>query len=82
MFGGVRARVVARQSVGVSSDTLLLRQELRGRGREERHVVHGAHRLELGGGDQGAVARHGLPLQGAIEVFQEVRLERQRARPR
>lgn len=45
MFGGVRARVVARQSVGMSSDTLLLCQELRGRRREECHVIHGAHRL-------------------------------------
>lgn len=80
MFGGVGVRVVAGQSVGVSSDTLLLLlQELRGRGREERHVVHGAHGLHLRGGDEvgggeGAVARHRLPLKGAVEVFQEVGL--------
>lgn len=52
MFCGVGARLVAGQSVGVSSDPLLLMQELRGRRREQRHVVHGAHRLHLGGGDQ------------------------------
>lgn len=80
MFGGVGVRVVAGQSVGVSADTLLLLlQELRGRGREERHVVHGAHRLHLRGGDEvgggeGAVARHRLPLKGAVEVFQKVGL--------
>lgn len=51
MFGGVGVRVVARQSVGVSSDTLLL-HELGGRRREERHVVHGGHRLHLRGGDE------------------------------
>ncbi len=54
MFGGVGVCVVAGQSVGVSSDTLLLLllQELRGRRREKCHVVHGAHRLHLRGGDE------------------------------
>lgn len=53
MFGGVGVCVVARQSLGVSSDTLLLLlQELRRRRWEERHVVHGAHRLHLRGGDE------------------------------
>lgn len=79
MFGGVGVCVVAGQSLGVSSDALLLLQELRGWGREERHVVHGAHGLHLRGGDQvggsqRAVAGHRLPLEGAVEVFQEVRL--------
>lgn len=63
MFGGVGARLVARQSVGVFSERLLLMQELRGGGREQGHVVHGAHRLHLRGGDQvgggqRAMARH------------------------
>lgn len=53
MFGGVGVRVVARQSVGVSSDTLLmLLHELGGRRREERHVVHSGHWLHLRGGDE------------------------------
>lgn len=52
MFCGVGVCVVARQSVGVSSDTLLLLlQELRRRRWEKRHVVHGGHGLHLGGGD-------------------------------
>lgn len=54
MFGGVGVCVVTRQSLGVSSDTLLLLllHELGGRRWEERHVVHGAHRLHLGGRDK------------------------------
>lgn len=90
MFGGVGVRVVAGQSLGVSADALLLMvlllHELRRGGREERHVVHGAHGVHLGGDEGGggerAVASHRLPLEGAIEVFQEVRLQRQRDRPR
>lgn len=85
MFGGVGVRVVARQCLGVSSDTLLL-QELRGRWREECHVVHGAHRLHLRGGDEAgggerAMADYRLPLEGTVEVFQEERLQCQGARP-
>lgn len=52
MFSGLGVCVVARQSLGVSADTLLLLQELRGRRWEESHVVHGAHRLYLRGGDE------------------------------
>lgn len=53
MFCGVGVCVVARQSVRVSSDTLLLLlQELRGRRWEECHIVHGTHRLNLRGGDE------------------------------
>lgn len=69
MFGGLGVCVVARQSLRLSSDAsllLLLLQELWGRRREERHVIHGAHRLhldrdEVRGGER-AVAGDGLPL--------------------
>lgn len=50
MFGGLGVRV-ARQSLRVSSNTLLL-QELRGRRRKDRHVVHGTHGFHLRGGDE------------------------------
>lgn len=52
MFGGVGVLVVARQSVGVSSGSLLLLQQLRGGRGEECHVVHGGNRFHLGGGDE------------------------------
>lgn len=51
MFGGLGVRV-ARQSLGVSSNTVLLLQELRGRRRKDRHVVHGTHGFHLRGGDE------------------------------
>lgn len=80
MFGRLGACVVARQSLRVSSDSLLLLllQELRWRRWKECHVVHGAHRLHLGGGDEvrggkRPMAGHRLPLKGAVEVFKEVR---------
>lgn len=71
--------MVTGQSFGLSSDALMLLQELRGRRWEECHVVHRAHRLhlrgrdEVGGGER-AMARYGFPLQGAVQVLQEMRL--------
>lgn len=89
MFGGLGVCVVARQSLRVSSDTsllLLLLQELGGRRREECHVIHGTHRLHLSGdevrGGERAVPGDGLPLQGAVQVFQEEGFQGQGARSR
>lgn len=52
MFGGVGVCVVARQSLGVSSDTLLLLHELRRGWWKECHVIHSTHGLHFRGGDE------------------------------
>lgn len=55
MFGRLGVCMVTGQSFGLSSDTLvgmLLLQELWGRRWQECHIVHGAHRLHLRGGNE------------------------------